>query len=223
MTRLAIIPARGGSKRIIGKNTRKFLGRPIISYSIDAAMASSLFDEVMVSTDDEEIAAVAESFGAKVPFRRSAGNSDDFATTASVLIEVLDRYFELGRKFNEVCCIYATAPFVTAARIREGHEQLNSGGFDSVFPIVRYGYPIWRSLRRDATGRVAMVWEENLEKRSQDLPATFHDAGQWYWLTVPAFTKERALWTKNSYGLEISELEVQDIDNEIDWKLAEIK
>jgi pseudaminic acid cytidylyltransferase len=223
MTRLAIIPARGGSKRIIGKNTKDFLGKPIIAYTVEVAVASRLFDEVMVSTDDNQIAEVAGKAGAKIPFRRSQKNSDDFATTAAVLTEVLGTYMKSGRAFDEACCLYATAPFISATRIKEGYDKLVSGHFDSVFPIVKFGYPIWRSLKQDGSGRISMFWEENRNKRSQDLPPAFHDAGQWYWFNVPRFLKKGALWTDNSFGLEVSELEVQDIDNEVDWKLAEMK
>jgi pseudaminic acid cytidylyltransferase len=219
---LAIIPARGGSKRIPRKNIKEFLGKPIISYTIQAAVSSNLFDEVMVSTDDEEIASVATQFGAKVPFMRSKENSDDYATTADVLREVVTSYEKKGSKFTNACCLYATAPFIKSERLLEGHAKLTSGNFDSVFPIVRFSYPIWRALQTTGN-RVSMIWEENLTKRSQDLPPAFHDAGQWYWFNCQALLKKGRLWTDNSFGLEISELEVQDIDTETDWKLAELK
>lgn len=223
MSNLAIIPARGGSKRILRKNVKDFLGKPIIAYSIETAVSSKLFDEVMVSTDDGEIAEVARKYGAKVPFMRSKETSDDFATTASVLREVLDTYKQNGRVFDNACCLYATAPFMTTKRIGEGFDKLRSGHFDSVFPVVKFSYPIWRALQVKENSRIAMIWEENMSKRSQDLPTAFHDAGQWYWFNTATFLEKEKLWTDNSFGLEISELEVQDIDTETDWKLAELK
>lgn len=176
----------------------------------------------MVSTDDEEIALVAKQFGAKTPFMRSQKNSDDFATTADVLREVLGSYEKSGATFTNACCLYATAPLIKAERLLEGYAKLTSGHFDSVFPIVRFSYPIWRALQTK-DNRISMIWEENLTKRSQDLPSAFHDAGQWYWFNCQTLLKKGSLWTDNSFGLEISELEVQDIDTETDWKLAELK
>lgn len=222
MISLAIIPARGGSKRIPGKNIRPFLGKPIIAYSIEAALASGLFEEVMVSTDDEEIAQVAQEYGATVPFRRSPEASDDFATTAQVLEEVLLKYKAQGKSFEAACCLYPTAPFVTAKLLQESYKRLQEGDFDTVFPVLKYGYPIWRSLKIEQ-GKAAMNWPEHLNSRSQDLPASFHDAGQFYWLRVDTFLKDKKLFTGNSGVVELSELEAQDIDSETDWQLAELK
>lgn len=222
MKSLAIIPARGGSKRIPRKNIRPFLGKPIIAYSIEAALASCLFAKVMVSTDDEEIAQVAREYGASVPFIRSLEASDDFATTAQVLEEVLTTYKAQGKSFEAACCLYPTAPFVTAKLLQESYQRLTEGDFDTVFPVLKYSYPIWRSLKIEQ-GRVAMNWPEHLTSRSQDLPASFHDAGQFYWLRVDTFLKDKKLFTGNSGVVELSELEAQDIDSETDWKLAELK
>ena len=222
MKTVAIIPARGGSKRIPGKNIRPFLGKPILAYSIEAALASDLFEEVMVSTDDEQIAQVAREYGASVPFRRSPEASDDFATTAQVLEEVLLKYKAQGKSFEVACCLYPTAPFVTAKLLQESYTKLREGGFDTVFPVLKYGYPIWRSLKVEQ-GKAAMNWPEHLASRSQDLPAAFHDAGQFYWLRVNSFLKDKKLFTENSGVIELSELEAQDIDSETDWQLAELK
>ncbi len=222
MKSLAIIPARGGSKRIPRKNIRPFLDKPIIAYSIEAALNSGLFAEVMVSTDDEQIGRVAQEYGASVPFLRSREASDDFATTAQVLEEVLLKYKAQGKSFEAACCLYPTAPFVTAALLQESYKKLQEGDFDTVFPVLQYGYPIWRSLKVEQ-GKAVMNWPEHLSSRSQDLPAAFHDAGQFYWLRVDTFLKDKKLFTSNSGVIERSELEAQDIDSETDWKLAELK
>ena len=222
MKRIAIIPARGGSKRIPRKNIRDFLGKPIIAYSIEAALSSGLFEEVMVSTDNWEIAEVAKKYGARVPFLRSQAASNDLATTAEVLVEVLQAYIATGQEFDYGCCLYPTAPLVTASSIKDGFGLLNSKGYDTVFPVLRYGYPIWRSLKIE-DGKAVMNWPEHLQSRSQDLPAAFHDAGQFYWFTVKAFLAKQVLFTQNTGAIELNELEAQDIDNLTDWKLAEMK
>lgn len=223
MSKLCIIPARGGSKRIPRKNIREFLGKPIIAYTIEAALESGLFNKVMVSTEDEEIAEVSKKYGAEVPFLRSKSTSDDFATTADVLVEVLKQFENKGINFDYACCCYATAPFITPKRLGEGFNKMIAEEADSVFPISAFSYPIFRSLKKSDDGRVGMIWPENLNKRSQDFPEAFHDAGQWYWFLVDKFLKSRQFFTNNSIGLEISPLEVQDIDNEHDWHLAEVK
>lgn len=222
MMAVAIIPARGGSKRIPRKNIKDFLGKPIIAYSIEAALASNLFDEVMVSTDDEAIAEVAKEYGAQVPFLRTAETSDDFATTAAVLMEVLKTYEQKARRFELGCCIYPTAPFVTPEKLYEAYNLLSEKNFDSVFPVAKFSYPIWRSLRIE-NGKALMNWPEHLSSRSQDLPPAFHDAGQFYWFSVPSFLKHPVLFSANTGVVALDELEVQDIDNDTDWKLAELK
>lgn len=223
MRRIAIIPARGGSKRIPRKNIKDFLGKPIIGYSIEAALESGVFDEVMVSTDDEEIADVARTFGANVPFLRSAETANDFATTADVINEVLDRYEELGQKFDEVCCIYATAPFVTDERLREATDILANGEFDSAFTCVEFSYPVLRGLVINSSGRVHMKWPEYLQSRSQDLEKIYHDAGQFYLSKVDSFRRTNGFWGANTAPIILSELEVQDLDTPTDWTLAEMK
>lgn len=219
---IAIITARGGSKRIPRKNIRKFLGRPIIGYSIAAALEADCFDEVMVSTDDEEIAEVAMGFGAKVPFFRSSETSNDFATTADVLREVINEYRHCHEQFEYACCIYPTAPFVTARKLETGYELLTTTGADSVVPVVRFGYPIQRALKIEA-GMLKMFWPEHLNSRSQDLTPAYHDCGQFYWLEINSFMNSGRLFAGHTVPLEIPESEVQDIDTEEDWKIAEMK
>lgn len=219
---IAIIPARGGSKRIPRKNIRPFCGKPIIAYAIEVAQQSQLFAEVMVSTEDDEIAAVAREYGAIVPFHRSRRNADDFATTTDVVLEVLAAYAEKGRDFTYGCCIYPTAPFVTTDLLQKGQELLLSQGYDSVFPILRFSAPIQRALYLEA-GRVKMIWPNNYTTRSQDLPDAYHDAGQFYWFLVAAVREQQRLWTDNSGGIEVTEMQAHDIDTLDDWTVAEFK
>jgi pseudaminic acid cytidylyltransferase len=223
MARLCIIPARGGSKRIPRKNIRNFLGKPIIAYSIEAAIRSNLFDVVMVSTDDSEIAGVATKYGAQVPFFRSEENANDHATTAAVVKEVIIEYAKIKQEFEYICCCYPTAPLMTSDRLIEGYQKLQFDQINSVIPIVTFGYPILRSLKMDENRIVTMNWPENLNVRSQDIPLAFHDAGQWYWIKTNVFLSTEKIIGESAYGLQLDELEVQDIDNEIDWKLAELK
>jgi len=218
---LCIIPARGGSKRVPRKNIRDFHGKPIIAYSIEAALASGLFEEVMVSTDDEEISRIAMHYGAKVPFFRSAENADDFATTMDVIQEVLKRYQENSVTFDFVCCIYATAPLVREERLREGLFKLKESNYQTVFPVVAFSSSIWRSMEIDSEGDIKMIWPENLNQRSQDLKKAYHDAGQWYWLN-PLSVKD-AIYSAHSGAIILEEREAQDIDSLEDWRIAEIK
>lgn len=222
MCSLAIIPARGGSKRIPRKNIREFLGKPIIAYSIEAALRSGLFEEVMVSTDDKEIAEVSKKYGASVPFFRSAENSNDYAGLSEVCIEVLETYNDRGRLFDQLCCILPTAPFISVENLNKAKQILEKGIYDSVFTVVEYSYPIQRSLKID-NDFVRMRWPENFPKRSQDLEKTYHDAGQFYFAITGSLIKEKRMFTEKSSAVILTELEVQDIDTEIDWKLAEIK
>ena len=220
---IAIIPARGGSKRIPGKNIKDFLGKPIIAYSIKVAIDSKLFDEVMVSTDDQEIAGVATKYGAKVPFFRSTETANDHATLADVLLEVLDEYEIKQQDFDNICCILPTAPFITSQRLKEAFGLLNSKDYLSIFPALEFFYPIQRSLIKNEDGSVKMACPEHLNTRSQDLKKHYHDSGQFYWIRKSALRKEKALITSNSGIIELSQLEVQDIDTLDDWKNAEIK
>jgi pseudaminic acid cytidylyltransferase len=220
MSSIAIIPARGGSKRIPRKNIKEFLGKPIIAYSIETAVGSGLFDEVMVSTDDDEIAKLAQSFGAKVPFKRGEKNADDFATTFDVLKEVLDNYKSIEHNFDFACCIYPTAPLVQVKHLAEGYKLLKSQNFYSVFPVVAFSYPVWRGLEINGN-KISPVWPEYKQSRSQDLKKVYHDAGQWYWFRPDKI--EDSLFTDNSSAIVLEETEVQDIDTMSDWSLAELK
>jgi N-acylneuraminate cytidylyltransferase len=219
---LCIIPARGGSKRIPRKNIKEFKGAPIISYSIKAAIDSNLFEEIMVSTDDEEIAKIAISFGASIPFYRTEENANDYSTTADVLLEVIRHYQELGKEFDNICCIYPTAPFVTSNRLVEGFKKLLNGA-DSVLPLVSFDYPIWRSFKLNENNYVEYNWIEFINSRSQDLPQAYHDAGQWYWVKIPMLVESGNLIFETTKGLHLSPFEAHDIDALHDWKLAELK
>lgn len=219
---VAIITARGGSKRIPRKNIKDFCGKPIIQYSIEAAIQSGIFDEVMVSTDDEEIALVARQAGAKVPFLRSAKASDDYSTTAEVLMEVLNEYQQRGVAFEYGCCIYPTAPFVSAKKLADAFTVLKANNADSVIPVTAFSFPIWRSFKME-DGKVSYNWPENATRRSQDLPKSFHDCGQFYFFNTEQFRATQSLVTANTFAIEMPESEVQDIDTEEDWKIAEIK
>ena len=219
---LAIITARGGSKRIPRKNIKNFLGKPIIAYSIETAINSKLFDEVMVSTDDKEIAEVAKKYGAKVPFLRSEENSNDFATTAEAIEEVLKEYENKSKKFDIFCCIYPTSPLISLEDLKRGFDLIKNKKFDSVFPIVQFSYPIQRGLRLK-NNQVKMIWPENKNKRSQDLEEIYHDAGQFYWMKVNKFIDQKNIFSQNAGAIILKETQVQDIDNEEDWMLAEIK
>ena len=220
--RLAIITARGGSKRIPYKNIREFCGRPIIVYSVEAALNSGVFDEVMVSTDDEKIAEIAKEAGAKVPFFRSAETSNDFATTADVILEVLAEYEKQGQNFDSACCIYPTAPFITSDKLKNAVELLESKAYDSVMPVAEFSFPPLRGMVMDGD-KVSYKWEEFSLARSQDLNKIYHDVGQFYVIDVEKFKEAKRLVTKNTGAIVIDELEMQDIDNEVDWKLAELK
>ena len=222
MNKIAIIPARGGSKRIPRKNIKNFLGKPIIAYSIEAAIQSGLFDEVMVSTDDNEIADIAKQYGATIPFMRSEKTSNDFATTFEVIDEVVTNYKLLDRNFEYICCIYACAPFVTCKKLLDSFQLLQQNEFDSVFPIQSFGFPIQRALRFD-NNKISFFYPEYSSSRSQDLEKSYHDAGQFYWMNTEVCLNKKQIFTDNTGSIIISELEGQDIDNEVDWKLAELK
>lgn len=218
---LCAITARGGSKRIPRKNIKEFCGKPIIAYSIQAALQSNLFDEVMVSTDDEEIAEIALSLGASVPFLRSPENSDDFAITKDVLLEVVDCYEKAGRSFDYICCIYPTAPFVTAEKLQEA-SKLVDDNTDTVLSMTRFSFPPQRGLIEGDDGM--QYWmPENANKRSQDLEPLFHDAGQFYFCRISSLKTSPTLLGAVTKGYEVPELEVQDIDNFSDWEIAEVK
>lgn len=219
---IAIITARGGSKRIPRKNIKRFCGQPMIKYSIDAARNSQSFDEIMVSTDDDEIAKMAIAFGAKVPFLRSEKNSNDYATTSDVIAEVLAEYEKIGAKYEYACCLYPTAPFVTGDKLKGAMQELIRSGADSIIPVVTFSYPPQRGFIIE-NNRLRMRWPEHLNSRSQDLEKMYHDCGQFYCFKVSSFQQSGKLVMEHTIPLLMSELQVQDIDSEEDWKLAELK
>lgn len=219
MKSLCIIPARGGSKRIPRKNIKPFMGKPIIAYSIETAIQSGLFEEVMVSTDDAEIAKAAQHYGATVPFMRSAETANDFATTNDVLKEVITNYQQLGRTFNYFCCLYATAPLVQSADLCSAFTLLKNSDFTLVYPIVAFSYPIWRSLNLSQDGTICRQWPEFENSRSQDLQKMYHDTGTFYWYK----TEDWLRGERKTGGIVVEESQVQDIDTDTDWQLAELK
>lgn len=219
---IAIITARGGSKRIPKKNIKDFCGKPILAYSIEAAIESELFEEVMVSTDSDEIAEIAKKYGASVPFMRSEKTSDDFATTNDVLLEVLEEYQKRGREFEYMCCIYPTAPFVTPEKLKAAYERICETDAAQAFPVVSFSFPPQRSNVINAEGLMEYRFPEYRQARSQDLEKWYHDAGQFYMYNVRRFLQKNGMPTE-IVPIILSELEVQDIDSETDWKLAELK
>lgn len=222
MKRIAIIPARGGSKRISNKNIRVFFGKPIIAYSIEAAINSGMYDEVMVSTDSESIKEVALQYGAKVPFIRSAENSNDFATTVDVLMEVIEWYRLKGEEFSFATCIYACAPFTSPDLLKQSFELL-SKGCDCVFPVLPYSHPVQRAIELSEEGIVIPFFDADSTARTQDFKKAFHDAGMFYSFDVKKLLVNKSLRTQNTYAIEIDEIHAHDIDSENDWKLAELK
>lgn len=223
MKRIAIIPARGGSKRIPRKNTKLFFGKPILAYSIEAALNSGLFDEVMVSTDDNEIAEIAKQYGAKVPFLRSEENSNDFATTADVLLEVLDWYQKNGIEFQQGTCIYACAPFVNSKLLQDSFAILEKENCDCVFPSLAYSHPIQRAIKVAQNGKIEPFDVTNPNARTQDLDKAYYDAGMFYTFDIAQLLITKSLRTDNTFTIEVDDLHAQDIDNENDWILAEMK
>lgn len=222
MRKIAIITARGGSKRIPRKNIREFCGKPILAYSIEAARESGLFDTVMVSTEDEEIAQIARRYGAEVPFYRSEQTAGDFATTNDVLLEVLEEYEKRGKQYDLGCCIYPTAPFVTADKLKCAVKRLESSDADTLIPVVSFSYPPQRAMV-EREGRLVFLHPQYLDSRSQDLEPHYHDVGQFYLFYTEAFQKNRKLMVGNILPYVVPETEVQDIDNQTDWEIAELK
>lgn len=219
---LAIIPARGGSKRIPRKNLISFNGKPIVSLPIVSCLQSGVFSEVMISTDDPEIRDVSLSFGAKVPFLRSEESSGDSASTAAVVSEVIEKYSQLGRNFEYVCCVYATSVFADSAMLQKAFELLKNERLDSVISLTRFSFPIQRALKV-SNGQVKFAQPEYITTRSQDLEVHYHDAAQFYFLNVKSFLREKQLFMSNTRGIEIAPEFVQDIDNLSDLRIAEMK
>lgn len=219
---LAVIPARGGSRRIPKKNIKEFAGKPMLAHSILAARASGLFDKIVVSTDSEEIAEVAKQFGADIPFLRPANLADDYTGTNDVVAHAIRHYRDQGITVDTVCCIYATAPFVTAENLCKGYELLNKSGKTFVFSATSFPFPIFRAIELEVDQTVKMVWPEHLNSRSQDLPETYHDAGQFYWGKPDGFLDQIPMFSEQAAALVIPRHLVQDIDTMEDWQRAEL-
>ncbi|MES2567363.1 MAG: pseudaminic acid cytidylyltransferase [Bacteroidota bacterium] len=222
MKNVAIITARGGSKRIPKKNIKFFRGKPMIAYSIEMALKSNLFDYIMVSTENAEIAEIGERFGADVPFFRNEQTSDDFSNTSDVLIEVLNDLKKYGKQFDNACCIYPTAPLISLNSLTDSYSLLIENSFDTVFPVCAFSSPIQRALEIN-NSKTSMVYPEYMNARSQDLTPRYYDAGQFYWINIENFLQQGKLFTVNTGSIILDELQVQDIDNDTDWKIAELK
>lgn len=220
--RLAVIPARGGSKRIPRKNIKIFGGKPMIAWSIEAALQSSCFDRVIVSTDDVEIAEVARAYGAEVPFMRPAELSDDNTATAPVIAHAIAWHNSYDKQVDAVCCIYATAPFVSARNLQQGLQILQDSGADFAFSVTSYSFPIQRAIRITSNQRVEMFQPEHFSTRSQDLEEAWHDAGQFYWGTANAWLAQKPLFSHDSAPVLLPRHRVQDIDTLEDWARAEL-
>ena len=220
--RIAVIPARGGSKRIPRKNIKTFNGKPMIAWSIEAAKSSGLFERIIVSTDDAEIAEVSKQCGAEVPFIRPAELSNDFAATTEVIAHAALWAIEQGLHLESVCCIYATAPFVQVEDIKRGCEALDSGDWDYAFTVTDFAAPIFRSFKQTEQGGLEMFFPEHFGTRSQDLPVALHDAGQFYWGRPEAWIQGKRIFDNRSKPIVIPRWRVQDIDTSEDWDRAEI-
>jgi N-acylneuraminate cytidylyltransferase len=222
MSNVAVITARGGSKRIPRKNIRPFLGKPTIAYGIETALASGLFTDVMVSTDDAEIADIARQYGASVPFMRSAVTADDHSSTIDVLLEVVDAYEHIGKRFQSLCCIYPTAPFVSVDLLTKTYSVLTNKQVDIVYPVQPFSFPIQRAFKLN-DDLLSWAQPESFLLRSQDLEPMYHDAGQFYWFNVARLQQQRQLVGLTAGGVVIDEMHAHDIDTETDWKIAEFK
>lgn len=220
--KIAVIPARGGSKRIPRKNIKSFCGKPMIAWSIEAAKTSSLFDSIIVSTDDTEIAEVAKQWGAEVPFMRPGELSNDYAGTTEVIAHATQWALNQNSDVDGVCCIYATAPFVQVADLKRGWEALESGDWAYAFTVTDFAAPIFRSFKQTAEGGIEMFFPEHFSTRSQDLPIALHDAGQFYWGRPSAWIEGKRIFDSHSIPVAIPRWRVQDIDTQDDWERAEI-
>lgn len=220
--RVAIIPARGGSKRIPRKNIKHFAGLPMIAYSIQAAQKSALFDKIIVSTDDEEIADVARGFGAEIPFLRPKELSDDHTATIPVIAHAIQTLQQQGDDIEAACCIYATAPFIRSEDISDAYNALITHKKGYAFPVTTFPFPIFRGVKRDETGNIEMFWPEHFATRSQDLPEAYHDAGQFYWGSPEAWLSGIPIFSEAATTIVLPRHLVQDIDTPEDWKRAEL-
>jgi len=222
MRNLAVIPARGGSKRISKKNIKEFNGQPIISFPINCLKESKLFDEIMVSTDDLEIAEIAKKYEAKIPFFRSSTNSDDFSTLTDVLLEVIESYRQKGVEYDNICCILPTAALITKDKIMNAYNLMIDNNYGTVVPVIKYSYPIQRALKDDG-GFLKMKDLSHINTRSQDLEDSYHDSGQFYWINTEKFLADKKIFTDNTGFVELKEFEAQDVDTEEDWIMLELK
>jgi N-acylneuraminate cytidylyltransferase len=220
--RLAVIPARGGSKRIPGKNIRLFAGKPVLSYSIKAALESNCFDEVIVSTDDEGIAAIAREHGAATPFMRPAALADDHTILADVMAHAIDWYQNQGRSVSQACCIFATAPFVSAADLKAGQIALTSRGVQFALSVTSFAFAVQRALRLGSDGSVDAMYPQYSLTRSQDLDEGWHDAGQFCWGTARAFLQKLPVFAPHTVAVKLPRHRVQDLDTLEDWHRAEL-
>ncbi|MGO2335521.1 pseudaminic acid cytidylyltransferase [Providencia sp.] len=218
---IAIIPARGGSKRIPRKNIKDFNGKPIIAYSIEAAKNSGCFDKIIVSTDDKEIAEISRALGAETPFIRPQELSDDYTNTGEVIAHAIEYYINLGEKIDYVCCIYATAPLISTNDIKLGYQKISSDPtLNYCFPVCEFPFPIQRGIKLTENNKVEMFHPENYAKRSQDLEKSYHDAGQFYWGRPNAYLSIIPTFSNNSVALIIPRKRVVDLDTEEDWEIA---
>jgi pseudaminic acid cytidylyltransferase len=220
--KVAIIPARGGSKRIPRKNIKLFAGKPMIAYSIEAAKSSALFDRIIVTTDDEEIADTARSLGAEIPFMRPKELSDDHTATIPVIAHAIQTLQSQGPAIEAACCIYATAPFIRPSDLTDAYEAMVKHQKGYAFPVTTFPFPIFRSVERDEDGNIRMFWPEHFSTRSQDLPEAYHDVGQFYWGTPDAWLSGKPLFSDAATTIVLPRHLVQDIDTPEDWIRAEL-
>lgn len=223
MKKIAIIPARGGSKRIPRKNIKDFFGKPVIAYAIELAIKSGLFDCVMVSTEDEEIKEIAQDYGAEVPYLRKVINATDSASTYDVLEEVIDWYKVQGQKFNYGCCIYPVTPLLKDTSLKKGFDKLKKGNYDSVIPIAAFSHPIQRALFTNKEGIVQIKDKNSFKQNTQDLTTYYHDTGQFYWFNSNICMMKKELLTDNSTSIILPHDQFQDVDNNEDWELMHLK
>lgn len=219
--KLAVIPARGGSKRIPGKNIKEFCGKPMIAWSIEAAKASGCFDRIIVSTEDTEIAAVAEQYGAETPFLRPGHLADDYTGTIPVIRHAVEWFTDNQQPVTLACCIYPTAPFITSRDLIRGHQVLQDESCSYAFSVTSYAFPIQRAIRITDEGRVSMFYPQHFDTRSQDLEEAWHDAGQFYWGIPQAWLNEKPFFGEQSAPVQLPRHRVQDIDTPEDWARAE--
>ena len=220
--KLAVIPARGGSKRIPRKNIKRFGGKPMIAWSIQAAQRTGLFDRIIVSTDDKEIASIARKYGAEVPFVRPAKLSDDHTGTAPVIAHAIEWYLKHDFHPIEICCIYAADPFLRSEDIKLGQKTLERSKADFAFSVTSYAFPIQRAVKLRDDGGIEMFDPSQFQVRSQDLPEAFHDAGQFYWGTRDAWLSDTPIFSPKSAPVFLPRYRVQDIDTPEDWEQAEL-